>query len=147
MRNWRMCESANLHFCGSTLFYEDSRICLCAVCVICLWLLIRGFAYLPFALYAVCCGFADSLMRRWRYVPLAADLRIRLCAVCVICRLLRICGFAYAPFALYAFGCGFADLLMRCLCVRLCAIGECANQQICISAYLQICVSAYFISK
>jgi hypothetical protein len=62
----------------------DSRICLFAVCVICLWLLIREFAYLPFALYAVCCGFADSLMRRLRYVPLAADLRICLCAVGVL---------------------------------------------------------------
>ena len=56
-------------------FFADSRICLFAVCVICLWLRIRGFAFF----------FADS--------------RICLFAVCVICLWLRIRGYAYAQLA------------------------------------------------
>jgi hypothetical protein len=78
------------------------------------FLRIRGFAYAPFALYAFgCgfadllffCGFADLLMRRLRYMPLAADSRICVFAVCVMCLWLLIRGFAYSPFALCAFGC------------------------------------------
>ena len=130
-------------FCGSTLFYADSRICLCNVCVLGYAQLanvqISKFAYLR--IYSFLCGFANLRIRRLRYVPLAADSRICLCAVCVLgyAQLANVRISKFAFLRIYSFLCGFADLLMRRLRVRLCAIGKCANQQ--------ICISAYFISK
>ena len=52
--------------------------------ILIIFLRIRGFAYSPFALSAFGCGFADLLIRRLRYLHLAADSRICVFAVCVL---------------------------------------------------------------
>ena len=95
MRNWRMCESANLHFCGSTLFYADSWIRLFAVCVL-------GYAQLAnvrISKFAFLRIYKSANLRICGSTLFYADSRICLFAVCVLSYAqlanVRISKFAY----------------------------------------------------